>query len=297
MDVLPSFYDVQPVGDLERYDGLAFSNTALRVGEVRALVRPEHPRSRTKKFNEYDVFVTHRENGTVATKMYHNCILANPFGGVADKAVWTLRNDPSSDVKTDGVGSKVLLLCVNGEHSSAVILGGVRNSRDTDRGAEALGHHLEFVFNGTKFETHDDGSWTLTNLGKTKADGSADPNRNAGAGTTVKVEANGTFTVHTKDNKQSVIIDHVAGTTTITADSDLILKGANIHLGASADEHAVLGDTLKDILGELIDAMCTEQHPTNQGPSGPPLNAAKYRLIKSKLSRFLSNFTFVKKNP
>lgn len=302
-DVTPSFYDMRDPTATERYDGMAFGNNLLRPGEVKAVIYPEDPRSRTKRFIEYDVYVQHRENNTAVTKMYHNCLQVNAFGSLADRVVATLRVDPKQGVTKDsqnvvalGLGAKVTVLCLSGESSEALIIGGIRDERDTDRGRKAKGHHLEFTFNGVAFSINDDGSWTLENQGKTGADGKADPKRDAaGAGTVVKVEASGNWTVQTKDAKQSIVIDHKAGTIRLNAEKKLTLTSDSIDIGQGADEAAVLGDTLVKLLGELLDLLATETHPAPGGSTGPPFNAAQYKKMKVKLKSALSTFIKVKK--
>jgi len=71
--------------------------------------------------------------------------------------------------------------------------------------------------------------------------------------------------------------------------------GGKIYLGedGNEDEPVALGQTLIDILGEILTELQAEIHPTPAGPSGPPTNAAKYASIQSKLETILSkqNFT------
>jgi hypothetical protein len=71
--------------------------------------------------------------------------------------------------------------------------------------------------------------------------------------------------------------------------------GGKIYLGedGNEDEPVALGQTLIDILGEILTELQAEIHPTPAGPSGPPTNAAKYGAIQSKLETILSkqNFT------
>lgn len=67
-----------------------------------------------------------------------------------------------------------------------------------------------------------------------------------------------------------------------------ILSNTKISLGMSEYEPAVLGNTLKDILGELIDAIEAITVPTALGPSGTPMNKASFIAIKNKLKDFLS---------
>ena len=53
----------------------------------------------------------------------------------------------------------------------------------------------------------------------------------------------------------------------------------------------VLGDTLKKILEELIDAINSLTVSTPHGPSGTPLNAATFSSIKGKLDTILSQIS------
>ena len=45
--------------------------------------------------------------------------------------------------------------------------------------------------------------------------------------------------------------------------------------------------------GDLIDAINQMTHPTPAGPSGPPVNAAVFSQIKSRLKIILSSKNFV----
>lgn len=302
-DVLPSFYEARSAEELERYDGQAFGNFLLRTGEVRRLIYPEDKDSRSKQFLEYDVYVQHRENNTAVSAIYTNCLHQNSLAGFADKLVMTLRVDPSTAVTkdgqqnvVDGVGSKVLILCLNGEHAAGLIVGGVRDVRDSDKGRKAKGHHLEFVFNGVQFQVNDDGSYRVTMGGKTAASGQLDASADkAGAGTYLEVQANGTWRVATKDAKQAVTIDHKAGTIRVEATKDLTLVADNIRLGDKADEQAVLGNTLVKLMGQILDGIATLTVNTPVGTSSPPNNAVLFRRIKSQLKTALSEFVRVKK--
>lgn len=68
----------------------------------------------------------------------------------------------------------------------------------------------------------------------------------------------------------------------MTIDSPEILHGAN------AEEPAVLGDTLEDILGDLLDAINALTVPTGVGPSGVPLNVAQFEAVRARLIEFKS---------
>ena len=58
--------------------------------------------------------------------------------------------------------------------------------------------------------------------------------------------------------------------------------------GSSATEPLVLGNALKGIIEELIDAITALTVPTGVGPSGPPVNSAQFTSIKSRLNNILS---------
>jgi phage baseplate assembly protein gpV len=299
MDVIPSFYDTRFVGAGAAPLGGAFDNDLLRHGEVVRLIKPSEKGSRTKRFFEYDVLVQHRENGTAVTKLYQNCVLINPLAGFADKAVWTLRPAPTQAASAAdfdlGVGSQVLVLCLDGAHASAVIVGGIRNDQDKDE--EARGHHAVVEFNGVQFRANDDGSWTLTNKGKTAADGSADPKRDAsGAGTTVKVQADGNFEVRTATG-QFIQIDHKGGKVTINGASLVETIADRINHGHGADEPHVLGNKLVKLLTKIIQLILKPDHYlTAVGPTLVNLHTPDWLLIIKELEEILSHQSFVKRS-
>lgn len=75
----------------------------------------------------------------------------------------------------------------------------------------------------------------------------------------------------------------------ITSDKDNIkiqvAKEFNIDSGK---EQMVLGNTLENLLKELIQAIQSIQVPTSMGPSGTPLNTAIFSSIEGRLKTFLS---------
>jgi len=83
------------------------------------------------------------------------------------------------------------------------------------------------------------------------------------------------------------------GTFNVDTGEDTIVNSPAIYLGLEAEEKMVLGDTLVALIEELCDALAKETHPTPNGPSGPPINAASYSSIKSKAKSILSaqNYT------
>lgn len=223
-DVIPSFLDV--VGRPSRFDtGTAFNNVSLHIGEVQEMFYPNHPRNRSKKVVEYRVFAQILENGAGVGKMYDYCVLLNPFAGFADKASWTLRpenkaNSVSKSDTTPGKGSKVLLLCINGEQNNAVILGGLRDQADaveTD-----AGHNLHLNFNGVDAAVNAEGELTIKYGGKTNAAGKTSVSSRA-QGTLLKFKKDGSLALTTADGKQALILDHSTGKVNVAASAGMIV--------------------------------------------------------------------------
>lgn len=276
------------------YDGGAFSNSLLRIGEVKRFIKKTDPRSLSKRYNEYDVLVEHRENGTVVNKLYHNCLMSNLFGGLADKVVFTLRADSTGNLELPGDGSKVLMLCINAEHAAPVILSGIREDTDEDL---PEGHNLRFVFNGIQVEIKDDGSFNLQYLGKTNNLNERDPNLEDNTVGT-KVEINPEGSISTTTNKGQIVqIDNVNDTINIIGNEDVTINANKIHLGTNAGQQAVMGNELLSIMEEFLDAVLGMTMFHFAGATGTPVNAAQFLKVKRKLSNFLSNQSFVKKNP
>jgi uncharacterized Zn-binding protein involved in type VI secretion len=308
-DIIPSFYGKRTIGNLPLYDGNLFGNIKLRQGQVSRIVSPTDKDSVSGLFFEYDVVVSQYEVGTIGHRKYKNCLLINPLAGGGDRAMFTLRpstipvgaaddtgsTDPYPD-KTDG--SRVLILCVEGSNNQAVILGGLRDER-SGIDDEKKKHHLEFEFNGVNFQVNDDGSWTCENKGKTTNLGKPDKNRDKGAGTTIKVEANGNFSVASPNNNQEIVIDNTKNTITINGDKDVTINGNKIHCGANADQQGVLGNELVSILKETLTACASIVMMSVAGSplplTSPPINAAQFTAISAKLDKILSNQTYLKR--
>lgn len=248
--VVPSFVGITRTAS--SYDGDAFDNGFLRVGEVQEVIYPDDDRSRSKKFIEYRVLVQQRSNGTGNAKMYENCSLWNSLAGLADRLEFTLRADTSANRDKNGLGkgSKVLVMCVNGEANTAVIMGGVRDEVDTDYKVKGLddtkvkdlGHHLYFNFNGISFYVNKDGECVLSYNGKTKIDGSTDVGTSK-TGSGFKLLKNGNVRVEDRDGKNALVIDHENGKV-------LIARDKAFEVGDATDK-MLLGSTYRDAQNDL----------------------------------------------
>lgn len=249
METIPSF--LFGPGQSFAGDPSYLNNTLLRIGEVQEIVQPSDPRSRSKKVREYRVFVQERGNGTGSTKMYEGCILMNLFGGFADKLEYTLRAEKNADTKSSthkpgepGKGSQVLILCINGEAHSGVIIGGLRvAAKDKDDPKGADGHHLNFEFNGVHFAIDKDGAMTLTVKGATDALG-ATPNTKLPS--TINVSKEGTITAATNKGKNSIVLEQ-SGKCTVTTESEVTVNTKKAKIKA---DHAIVDAPKIELGGE-----------------------------------------------
>jgi phage baseplate assembly protein gpV len=252
----------------------------FRSGEVIRKVDPTSQDSRSKLFYEYDVLVSHYENEAFTTKIYRNCFLINSLAGLADKSHFTLRASDSNDPAIPGNGSKVLVLCLDGNETQTFIVGGIQAEADPDDVDK--GHHFYWEFNGVVLEVNDDGSWSITNNGKTNIKGEADKDRDTdGSGTKVSVEANGNFTIQTPKG-QVIKLDNTDGSITISSDQQVTIKtnqatidAKQISLGGQATSPYVKGDILVGILTQAFTAIGSG---LTNGVSASALAAASTQL-------------------
>ncbi len=284
--VIPSWQGLRPAGFAEASSH--FDNNSLRQGEVKAIVLPEAEESISKKYIEYTVEIQQRDStGPGATTLYYGCLLMNMFGGAADKLTFTLRPDAKGNASGIGTGSKVLLLCMNGETSKAWIIGGVRS--DAGQEKEAAGHNLLFEFNGVRAIINKDGAFEINFNGATTAKGElAEGVEKSKGGSFVQLNKDGDLTFAHDD--QTLILNHkeqswrmkakkaiseetdgewsaiaqktgyLAGKQSLDLQSEgtITATGKNVKIGSdSAKEHLVLGDTYRQGESQLMQAMLT----------------------------------------
>mgnify|MGYP001123999880 CR=1 FL=1 len=101
-----------------------------------------------------------------------------------------------------------------------------------------------------------------------------------------------------QDGGQVVRIRHMDEETRLEFDNDgnvFIVNRANakIHIGDGADtltptQPGVLGEKLKGLMEELIDAIKAMTVPTPAGPSGTAINFAQFDAVKGRLQEMLS---------
>ena len=267
-ETIPSIYSVSSIGDGHHGGTLSNGNVRLRYGEVKREILPTSQESYSKSYREYEVLVQHYEGGSATHRMYHHCMVLNDLAGLGDFSTQSLRVSDKPDFQL-GNGSRVFILCVEGNDARGVIIGGPQQTKDT-----SVGTHKEVEFNGVSFEVFDDGSWSLTNKGKTDNAGEMDEDADEeGAGTTVKVESNGNFIINTQNGKCVLSINHKSGAIDIQSSDSITIKtkqisveadsldiqatstninSSSVGVGSNATSPAVLGDKLATVLAQAF---------------------------------------------
>lgn len=253
-NVIPSVFGINSNGNFS--DGGMSSNLVLRLGEVRRQLLPGDKGNVSKKFTEYDVLVGEKNNGTAASRLYSNCVVSSLFGGQGDTFVWTPRFDPSPTInKGDitGTGSKVLLLCLNGQTTNAIIIGAVRDDNDKTEVKytkdQNPGHHLLWNFNGIEAAINDDGEIKVTYKGKTKNDGSLDADEDA-VGTFIRLIKNGNLELSTPGEDQTFILNHDGKTIETKANEGWNVEVSNGRSTIKSDGLSIGAATDATLLGE-----------------------------------------------
>jgi len=240
------------------------SNLFLRLGEVKEIIYPDDDRSNSKQFIEYKVATQEYSGSSIGTTVeYFNCQPMNAFGGLADSLTYTFRSDTKTTSNDGlGVGSKVFLLCLNGQSRQAFIIGGQRNNEDAND-VKDDGHNLSFEFNGVSFSINKDGEATLQFKGATDIKGDPlEDNVAEAQPTIIKINKDGDFSVTTKDEGQFVRIEHKDKKIRIKGDAKVIVECQAIHLGEEdpSDNLALASKCMNELnkLKDTVDALVSK---------------------------------------
>ncbi|TAK97625.1 MAG: hypothetical protein EPO08_20975 [Rhodospirillaceae bacterium] len=198
--------------------GGSLQDTTLRLGEVVAAYPPNDPRNRGISHNRewvYVVNVTYRDGAGIRSIVPYRCTVADSFGGMADHFRHFARRTDTEGNASFTKGNQVLVLCPNGDKSNALIIGGVRHSKDDS--SDPNDAFLDFVFNGVHATIDKDGALSLTVPGATKLDGTpADDRDSNNHGSSVTLAKDGTISV-ADNNGQSIVVSPANKTITILA--------------------------------------------------------------------------------
>tara|TARA_R100000951_G_scaffold101420_1_gene92918 strand:- start:13557 stop:14609 length:1053 start_codon:yes stop_codon:yes gene_type:complete len=232
-----------------------FKNTPLRMGVIINCHEKDDKKSLSKLVPEYDVLTSELNEGAGTSYVkYLNCISTDTFGGVADFFEYKLRPSKEDFEKTHNFakqdGAMVLLLCLDGNAESAIIIGGVKNTAGDGKTEEREsnltkknGLHLEGEYNGLNWQVNKDGEFTLTFKSKTDIKGK--PQDEKAGGTIFKVDKTGSVDIDT-NNEASFKLDKTK--------KDAILNvGNNSTVTATKNVETTAGGDIKGTAKGMID--------------------------------------------
>jgi hypothetical protein len=251
--VVPSFLAVRSGPGLNGYE-LAMSDSALRVGRVVAVHPPDADSNTNKKFYEYDVKVDAVAAGTHTEVIYPRCQVSNLFAGVADFMRWRPRigsQSASVDGSPVSTGSRVYLLCVNGNAKQGVIIGGENHAAS----AKDTGSPFVAEFLGINIDINADGDLNIWHRGKTKADGTLADKDELKSNTFFTMDKTGDIILSTgKDGdnilrldaqKKAVRIQATKGDVAVVAGEHMKIASKGMLVGDATDA-TLMGQTYRD---------------------------------------------------
>jgi phage baseplate assembly protein gpV len=242
---LPSYLEVQSTEGVGAEESL--SETTLRVGEVVAAFAPEDSNNRGPTAGVqwvYVVNVSYRNGSGMRSVVPYRCTVADLFGGLGDHLRHRVRRtDRENPNGTFANGAQVLVLCPNGDKSNALIIGGVRHTKDKTPDTD---NYLDFALNGVLATIGADGSFSITVPGPSKLDGSPDERDENNHGSKVTFAKSGDITI-SDENGDSVAISPKDKSITVKAgdhatevEKKWTLKAATVEV--EADEVTVKAD-------------------------------------------------------
>lgn len=252
--VVPSFLSTRAGAG---HSGFARSmmEMGLREGLVVAVHAPSADTNTNKHYYEYDVKVDHVDNGTHTEIIFPRARLGNSFGGVADFVRWRPRlggrasNDDGAIFST---GSRVYVMCVNGNTKSAIILGGAQHpvGSDPEGDEEPL---FVFEFNGIRAEIHPNGDFKLIHRGATDPMGVVEEDDATKNGTSITMDAEGDILIGTGADSQNLIhLDSQGKRIHITGEEEVEIEaGGNVKINSTgvltggATDYTIMGTTYR----------------------------------------------------
>lgn len=244
-----------------------FSIMDVREMVVVARYYVDDERNRSKRYVEYTCRDLH------TSESYPGCRQLSPMSGVTDGDDSTLRPATSFLPGATGVsgalvgeqtpakdvdGDQVYVGFVSGSRSRPVIIGVFRHSGSQYGATSAQGERRLSQHKGTSLEISATGQYTI--LHKT--------------GARVAIDDDGNVQVRPAAGKKL------------------------FHGDVGASENHVLGQQLKQVVSNIIDALLTATYPTGLGPTGPmlPPSSATLAAIKGSLDVMLSSMAFTQKD-
>lgn len=282
-----------------------YANHSLKAGFITKTYSIDNDENVSKLSTEYDVVVIEQdENRGMTPITYKRCLSVDSLGSIADyfevkrRETKKRKNNNKRDFNEQN-GAIVLLLCLNGNADSAVILGGLTHP---DRGTKIKGEGQQLfgAFNGIEVQVLPDGSCKLSFNGATDNDGK--PTDSSQGVTTLDIEKDGSFQVKNKGVTQRMQKD---GEYSVKAEKNGSIdakESVNVKAGADINTESA-GNTSQKMAEWLVNASgsasleCASFKLQSQGDAmikASQINAEASSLVKLKGSQvILDGLVFV----
>ena len=281
-----------------------YANHSLKAGFITKVYPVDSEDNVNKLSTEYDVVVIEQEDNRCMTPiLYKRCLSVDSLGSIADyfevkrRGQKRQKNNNKRDLNEQD-GAIVLLLCLNGNADSAVILGGL-NHPDRKTKIKGEGQQLFGAFNGVEVQVLPDGSCRLVFNGATDNDGK--PIDSSQGVTSLDIEKDGSFQVKNKGVTQRMQKD---GEYSVSAEKNGTLNAKEkINLKAGSDITTESGGNTSQKMAEWIvkasgsaTVECASFKLQSQGDAmikASQINAEASSMIKLKSSQvILDGLTF-----
>lgn len=312
--IVPSFMQFSQSAD---FGDMVDRNMTIKVGQVIKANFPKQEDGSDPAFITYDVMVNDKMSGSTGNNIYYDCLPAQMFGSAADYLEYSIRTNVKAgtsdkdlekeDILTGGkyigkdeapklMGATVLIACVGGSSSNAVILaflpsGRISENKNYKPQEEKNGKFLKFNFNGINVDINNDGELFLQRKGPTdsfgaltgKDDSEKSSNKDA-ANSFVKINKAGEILISTtaKEDAQeassedidNLILIDKKGNITIKIDGGkgISLKNkdsnAEFTLGDGAKTVAI-AEELQQLYSQLKAQLDSFANHTHTGTAGP----------------------------
>lgn len=246
-----------------------YRNFGLKMGSVINIIETDDPRNTTGMFPEYDVAVVEKElDVSYSLVVYRNCIRTDGLGGKAEYIDFKLRaptesgEEGNQDMNKHN-GSIVLLNCLDGTSTQAVITGSVQHPERQNILDKEKGHAFIAEFNGLQIQIDQEGAFSVVFQGATDNDGK--PLKQDVGGSFFKITENGSLEIG-DDNGEIIVLDKENQELIVTAK-----KNAKIEIGEELEFKVGKGvnlDVGEDLISKIEGSVEIEASSLSQQMSG-----------------------------
>ena len=246
------------------------------LGQIKKVHFTDDPTNVSKRYVEYDVNVINDKGGLTTLK---NVKSEATLGGFNDHDEVIMEPSEAalqgklSDANTfDNMNGMLVHVSFRDDSFDKPYISGAVDHPRRIGPTRDKGIHRSGEFRGFQWEINKLGEFTVTYNGDKNPKGEL--TRPDTGPTQVKIDSQGRILV-TDNNKQSIVMDRVAGTITLTNTEGKVFKLDTVQRLGEGTEPVVLGDTLFDMLNDFLTTIIA-----GILPGGPGHNAQSLVVIR-----------------